>query len=159
MFSGPPADASQRSSSGSLAGFLNDRVAHGMFTPDVPGPGGSYSGYSSLSTISNHEATHTRRSFGLGSASKSPIAQLKLLENRAYVSPVKLRQLSRNIPDLQTRMKLRQLQARVLNQKSAAAPADQEKLKESAKGKELERKEITLAKAAAMAQMNRHHRR
>jgi len=38
---------------------------------------------------------------------------LKALRGRAYVSPVKLRQLSRNVQDLQTRLELRRMQTEV----------------------------------------------
>lgn len=126
---------------------------------ELPGLDGTYNGNSSLATQSDHDSFRIHRQSALGSPSVTPIDQLKLLENRAYISPVKLRKLSRNVPDLQTRLKLRQLQTKVENEKNAAPPDDPKilKMKDLAKQKELERQKITLAHAAEIAKMNRHH--
>jgi hypothetical protein len=55
------------------------------------------------------------------------LGQLKVLRHRAYISPVKLRRLSRNMQNLETRLELRQMNADVQKRKTGRTAEDQNK--------------------------------
>ena len=107
MYSGarPPAAAECPSIS-------KDAVAPGFGREDLAG------GYKSLlwnpaQSVGEH---NTSRSLLVGTEtleSSDPIntaAQIKTLQNRQYVSTIRLRRLSRNAPDLESRLELRRIQ-------------------------------------------------
>jgi hypothetical protein len=53
-------------------------------------------------------------------------AQLKTLKSRAYLSSVRLRRLSRNVPDLKSRLELRRIQGEFTKRKTIGTPKDQD---------------------------------
>lgn len=64
------------------------------------------------------------------------LEQLKALRRRAYISPVKLRRLSRNMQDLETRLEMRQMNVEVQKRKAKKSSDDQNTGDKSGKDKE-----------------------
>ncbi len=69
-----------------------------------------------------HDATH----------SSTELDELKTLQHRAYMSPVKLRRLARNVEDLRTRLQLRQMNSAM--EKRATSQNSQSENTSSGKG-------------------------
>lgn len=61
-----------------------------------------------------------------GTGTANPAAPITAFQHDAYISPIKMRQLIRNAPDIETRLKLRQIQTRVEKQESSNSRLDQE---------------------------------